>query len=133
MNRFSFVVATLALTFSGCGLFGSEDGCLIEATGRVVLAETGEPIAGLGVSLRSAGIVGVTEDTDRTDSEGRFALRHDTTRPSGRAVTTTGYTLTVNDEPYDDSYTVFRTVVNEAAECTVDLDTVELEENTGGE
>lgn len=127
-----FFALLTCLVLAGCGLFGSEDGCLIEATGTVILAETDEPIEGLGVTLRGSGIVGVTVDTDQTDSDGRFDLRHDTTRPSSAAVTTTSYTLTVNDAPYDDQYTTYSVSVREARECAVDLGTVELEENTEG-
>ncbi len=41
----------LFFTLSGCELFEEDDREVVMA-GRVVLAETGEPISGLGISLR---------------------------------------------------------------------------------
>lgn len=65
----------------------------------------------------------------RTDQNGRFSLIYDTRRPRGTAVTTTGYTLTVNDEPYDQRYTEYTNSVFEAGECSVDFGTVEIGPN----
>lgn len=119
------------LLLSGCDLFGGDDGCLIEARGRAVLAGSGQPIAGLGVSLAQSGGLGgvLVVDSDQTDSNGRFSLSYDSRRPGGTAVTTTGYTLTVNDEPYDSRYRVYRTAISEAGECSIDLGTVEIGPN----
>ena len=101
------LVSLLALlvSASGCSLLESED-TLIVATGRVVLAETGEPAAGLSVSLNRAGgsygsypIVA----TVRTASSGTFRLEYD---PGEEDRSPHG--LKINDEPYDSRYTTNR-------------------------
>lgn len=130
-GRFLLLALTALPLLGGCDLFAGDDGCLIEARGRAVLAGSGQPIAGLGVSLAEAGGLGgvLVVDSDRTGGDGRFSLTFDTRRSRGTAVTTTIYSLTVNDEPYDGRYTVYRNSVFEAGECSVDFGTVELSLN----
>ena len=110
---------------AGCSTYdvSPQDGP-IEATGRVVLAETGEPVVGLGVSiLVNTGAGAYPKATARTDAEGRFAVRYvvPENRPTGDS-----YTIEIN-APYDSRYKVQREHVRPPK--TVDFGTVELERN----
>ena len=99
-----FVLLAALLVFaSGCSLFGSED-TLIVATGRVVLAETGEPIAGLSVSLDRAGrTLQFIAATTQTRTDGTFRIEYDPGEDDHNP-----HELKVNDEPYDSRYTTSR-------------------------
>ena len=109
-----------ALLLGGCSLVDSDDDTFT-ATGRVVLAETGEPIVGLGVSFCNLGnSVGCsTVDVDETDADGAFALTYSTPRPDITVVN-----LTVNDEPYDQGYGVRRFSLRRGEDLA--LDTVQV-------
>ncbi len=102
--RSRLLALALLFTLSGCGLFG-EDDLGVVVTGRVVLAETGEPIADLGVALiqGSAGFgVYFTVATARTGSDGGFRVEYNAESSDA------GLALTVNDEPYNSRYTLIR-------------------------
>ena len=106
MRRFIYSIIFMLplLVLGGCDLLMGEDDGTIVVTGTVVLAETGEPLAGLGVSLTRSlnGPGAFLEETAWTGPDGRFRLRHEA-RSTGLA-----FTLTVNDEPYDNRYTLVR-------------------------
>ena len=122
MPRLLCLSAVLVLT--GCSLAESTDDTFT-ATGRVVLAETGEPVAGLAVTFCNLGnSVGCfTVDADETDTNGAFALAYTSPRPDITTVV-----LTVNDEPYDGRYGVRRFSLNHGADLA--LDTVQVRRNT---
>ncbi len=122
-------VCALVGFLAACDLFAGSDGGPLTVSGRVVLAETGEPLAGVGITFTTAGIVQVLVDSARTDADGRFSLRHDSTRPRGTATSGTCYAVTVNDGPYDSRYTTFFTAPCEAGGFNFDLGTVELRLN----
>lgn len=108
----------LCLFLGGCDLFADDEGGSFEVVGTVVDAETGAPLAGIGVTLddgespiswsreSSGSLVPFESDTGAsfvveettTGADGRFRLEHSSDRLSG-------YSLRVNDGPYDDRYT----------------------------
>ena len=90
------------LVLGGCDLLAPEPDGTIVVTGRVVLAETGEPVVGLGVSLSQSVTWGsVARATTRTGGDGAFSFTYDA-GPHGRL-----HHVIVNDEPYDPRYTPF--------------------------
>ncbi len=72
----ALLLVLTAAGLAGCSLFGSDT---TRASGVVVNAETGAPVAGIDVSFRTGGGFAVypAVDTDRTDSAGRFTLESD--------------------------------------------------------
>ena len=79
---------------SGCDLLGREP--VIDISGTVMDASLGQPLAGLGVSLRTGGWAGGSAAARATtDAAGRFHLR---------AVGYEYLQFEVNDEPYDGRY-----------------------------
>ena len=124
------VLLAFVLLFSGCDLIlNNEDGCLIEAQGRTISPGTGEPVVGLGVSLQESSIVSPVVAKSRTGQDGQFLITYDARRPAGTNAITEGYTLTINDEPYDPRYTVRVSSIFEGGECSVDLGDVEIGPN----
>ncbi len=118
----AFVLALLLLASaaSGCDLFGSDAGTVV-VTGRVVTADTSEPITGLGLSFREGGGAYPIRALTRTDVDGSFAITFDhgeTNRP---------FFLTVNDEPYDARYATYTASIRQGTER--DLGVIELEES----
>lgn len=114
--RLTFLILYLAL--GGCDFFGGEEGGSFTVTGTVIDAETGAPLAGIGVTLddgqspiswsRTSGAGPVPYEPGprasfvveeaTTGPDGRFRLEHSSERLSG-------YSLRINDGPYDDRYT----------------------------
>ena len=90
------------MSLGGCDLLGREDTTIV-ATGRVVLAETGAPIQGLGVALEYGAGYFLAAAT-RTAPDGTFRIEYDPGEDD-RSV----HALKINDEPYDGRYTVERT------------------------
>ncbi len=119
------LLAAALLSLGGCDSGSVFPDGPIEATGRVVLAETGEPIAGLGVALLdippSFGATFVRAST-RTDANGRFSLRY--VVPPMSAGSSSTYEVTINDVPHDTRYTSFAQRVTPPT--TLDLGTVEI-------
>ena len=115
-----WTLALLLLTAvaAGCELFDSESGTVV-ITGRVVLASTGEPIAGLGVSLRGGGGVNPVRAVTRTGDDGSFTFNYD------HGETNFPFLLTVNDEPYDSRYFTHTASIRQGTER--DLGVIELE------
>ncbi len=104
-RNFPALVLLLSISGTGCSLFGSED-TLIVATGHVVLVETGEAVAGLGISLDRAGngygsypIVATTS----TGSDGAFRIEYDPGEDDRNP-----HELKINDEPYNSRYSTNR-------------------------
>ena len=92
------------LLLTGCELFESESDTTVIATGTVVLAETGEPIEGLGVVFRATGGFGssaIIRARTTTAEDGSFELTFGGSEGGY-------YNLVVNDDPYDSRYGVFR-------------------------
>lgn len=119
------VVAILLASLIGCDSQQYKTGP-IEATGRVVLAETGEPIEGLGVSIAES-ILGVRAlATVRTDAEGRFAVRYVVPETSGATTRGISYSVRANF-PYDPQYTNSLDIVYPPE--TLDYGTIELRLN----
>jgi hypothetical protein len=88
------------LLLSGCDLFSGEEDTTIRATGTVVFAEIGEPIEGLGVVLRASGGFGAgvfIRARTTTAADGTFELVYEGSEGAG-------YTLVVNDDPYDERF-----------------------------
>lgn len=95
---------------------------MTSATGRVVLAGTGEPVVGLGVSLCKVSTLNCrVVDVDTTDATGSFAVMTRTGNSRNPA-----FSLTVNDEPYDDLYTTNQQTVLGGHR---NFGTIELERN----
>lgn len=101
MRLLSILAALLLL--AGCDLFADDEGGSFEVVGTVVDAETGAPLSGIGVTLRdpSFSYVHPIRTQMTTGANGRFRLAYSSGRLSG-------YTLNVNDGPYNDSYTAYR-------------------------
>jgi hypothetical protein len=125
------VLALALLVLSGCDLFADKlNHDPISATGRIVLAGTGEPVVGLGVA-----IVGVTGGVasglgqTRTDSTGRFSVRYDPPEPESppNATTAVGYFVEANF-PYDARYTIGLSQPVRPGD-RIDAGTVEVERN----
>lgn len=88
------------LPLTACELFESEPDTTVVATGTVVLAETGEPLGGLGVVFRATGGFGssaIIRARTTTAEDGSFELIFDGSEGGY-------YLLSVNDNPYDDRY-----------------------------
>ena len=121
----SFVAAFLLLLgLAGCSSFDPLPDGPIEATGRVVLAETGESLQGLGVAIIENGAFGDTvRATDQTDADGRFTVRY-TVPERGSHGTGLAFRVVVNT-PRDGDYTTWRRRTNPP--LTVDFETIELE------
>ena len=118
-------IALLAL--AGCDPYDStRNPDPISASGTVVLAETGEPIVGLGVSITriTSGIQSLAAST-QTDANGRFMLSYDPPGSPGAAVSA-GYGIQIN-RPYDQRYTVGGRVVSPGQR--IDFGMVELSRN----
>ncbi len=122
------LVAAALLSLGGCDSGSVFPDGPIEVTGHVVLAETGQPIAGLGVALLdlppSFNAVFVRAST-QTDADGRFALRY--VVPPMSAGSSSTYVVDVNAQPYDSRYLSFREYV--IPPVMLDLGTVELNLN----
>ncbi|HLT46296.1 MAG TPA: hypothetical protein VK002_03635 [Rubricoccaceae bacterium] len=131
-SRFArIVVLALPLPLlSGCDLIESSlEEIVIEATGTVVSAETGEPIVGLGVAIqRIPSSFGATVDVAmaETDAEGQFSIHYETSRPR-RGHPNVHYAVVVNS-PYDSRYTTFRQEAFPPPDVDLDLGVMELEE-----
>lgn len=101
LSRIALGFAVVAL-LSGCDLFSKEDTRIL-LSGTVVLAETGEPLPGLGVTLRSTGGFGSSvfiQAKTQTGADGAFRL--DVDAEEGAA-----FSFNLNDDPYDGRYTAF--------------------------
>ena len=127
MRNLSNVLA-IALVFSlglvGCDSVDPHPDGPIEATGRVVLSETGEPVAGLGVAIvEHTGVGEAAVATVRTDADGRFALRY-VVPDRGTRASSRSYRVEVN-LPYDQSYSVWWQRTNPPV--TADFGTIEIE------
>lgn len=116
---------------SGCDLAAADfNHDPISATGTVTLADTGEPLAGLGVTIYSVAGSGFRSAlvTTRTDGGGRFALSYDPPDPMGAATPRgQGYTVEINSEPYDARYFVDGRAADPGDE--IDFGMVALERN----
>src|SRR5690606_35854496 len=128
MKRHSILAAILLL--GGCDLFAGEKDIVIEATGRVVNAETGEPIEGLSAVIAevpsSIGATVVRAST-QTDTEGRFSLRYQRPAYTGAAPRST-YEVAVNNSPYDSRYTSLVRYFDPPPDVHVDFGVIELEQ-----
>ncbi len=129
--RFALLAAA---SLSGCNLLTGEDDPAIRAEGTVVLAETGEPVRGLGVAIvRVPPSWGGSEavETVRTDAEGRFALSYEVELPSrSSSGVNYAYSVIINTAPYDSRYSKSgRVGVNPPVD--IDFGVVELEEREG--
>lgn len=125
-NKFSTFLAAAVMAcgaLAGCDLFGGEPDTAIVIRGRAVVAETGEPVRDLGVTLRQGGSFGhyPVRALTRTSGDGAFQLSYDPGDIQAPLL------LTVNDEPYDGRYTVLRENIQAGTER--DLGTIELRLN----
>src|SRR5690606_15632721 len=133
MRRFvySTIFMLPLLVLGGCDLFESSlEEIVVEATGTVVSAETGEPIGGLGVAIQQipAGFsASVTVATAETDAEGRFDIRHEASRVR-QGHPNNSYAVEINVVPYDDRYGSFRRDVFPPPDVHLNLGVIELEE-----
>lgn len=120
--RATTLVFLLPLFTAGCDVFGNDVDNTIDLTGRVVQAETAEPIVGLGVTLdRGLQIGRLVVARTRTDSGGVFRIVYDA---SGSRST---HALTLNDEPHDPRYSVWRTSVTPGTRRDLGLITLEAQ------
>ncbi len=111
------------LILSGCNLFGSETDGTMRIVGTVVVAETGAPVGGLGVTLSESSFGGgvLIRASTTTNVDGNFLIIYDAGPHGGL------HTVTINDEPYDPRYTVSGGSARPGEET--DLGVIELEEN----
>ena len=122
------LAAASLLALAGCDPYDStRNPDPVTASGTVVLAETGEPIVGLGVAINEvvSGVASPVSST-RTDEEGQFSLSYDPPGAPGAAISA-GYDVAINS-PYDARYTTGGQAVSPGR--TIRFGTVELSRNT---
>ncbi len=112
------------LAMGGCGLLTPGADQTVDVAGRVVVAGTGEPIAGLGVMLDrgSGGPARFVVATTRTDASGVFRIVYEADERNPFT-----FFLTINAEPYDPRYFVATRSVPRGEQR--DLGTIELRLN----
>lgn len=96
-------ISLLLLLLGGCDFSEDEPNAPLFASGTVVLAETGEPIEGLGVVLRATGGFGSSvfiRARTTTGAGGSFELAYQGTDNGA-------YTFRINDDPYNGDYRTF--------------------------
>ncbi len=103
-SHFALFASVLAasLCLGGCDLLADDPEPMTGTiTGTVVLAETGEPIRGLGVALKQGGggPAYSLQAVAQTDADGVFRIDYDAEGDRS------GLSVTINAEPHDTRYT----------------------------